>query len=343
MVCAHFCTNAQAMAAGDARRLGYPARQSRLWLPRSGSVPSRLHEDLLRLFQNRPALAAEVARWALHAELPEFAEARIDSATLNDLRPAEYRADCVVVLLREQPVLGIIVEAQLGRDEEKAFTWPAYVCNLRSRIRCPVCLLVLTADDGVARWAARTIDLGGGNRFAPWVLSLSDIPEISDDAQAKADPELAVLSAVAHGGDEDFEKSARIARSATAALLDLDADRSLMYHDMVLASLSEAAREVLQAMIPDKYEFKSDFAKHYFGLGQAQGLSQGEAQGRAEGQAEGLVQGRAELVLRLLARRFGEVPQAVQTSLRHADIEALDRIGERLLTARSLADALDPR
>ncbi|MHB1540739.1 MAG: DUF4351 domain-containing protein [Steroidobacteraceae bacterium] len=132
-------------------------------------------------------------------------------------------------------------------------------------------------------------------------------------------------------------------RSATSALLDLDADRSLMYHDRVLASLSEAAREVLQAMIPDKYEFKSDFAKHYFGLGQAQGLSQGEAQGRAEGQAEGLVQGRAELVLRLLARRFGEVPQAVQTSLRHADIEALDRIGERLLTARSLAEALDPR
>jgi hypothetical protein len=309
----------------------------------------------LRLFQNRPALAAEVARWALHAELPEFAEARIDSATLNDLRPAEYRADCVVALLREQPVLGIIVEAQLGRDEEKAFTWPAYVGNLRSRIRCPVCLLVLTADDGVARWAARTIDLGSGNRFAPWVLSLSDIPEISDDAQAKADPELAVLSAVAHVDDEDFEKSARIARAAEAALLDLDADRSLMHHDMVLASLSESAREVLQAMIPDKYEFKSDFAKHYFGLGQAQGLTQGlsqgeaqghaqgHAQGRAEGQAEGLVQRRAELVLRQLARRFGEVPQAVQTSPRHADIETLDRIGERLLSARSLAEALDPR
>ena len=87
-------------------------------------MPSRLHEDLLRLFQNRPTLAAEVARSALHAELPEFAEARIDSASLNDLRPAEYRADCVVVLLQDQPVLGIIVEVQLGRDEEKAFAWP---------------------------------------------------------------------------------------------------------------------------------------------------------------------------------------------------------------------------
>ena len=310
-------------------------------------MPSRLHEDLLRLFQNRPALAAEVAQRALHAELPEFAEARIDSATLNDLRPAEYRADCVVLLLRDQPVLGIIVEVQLGRDEEKAFTWPAYVSNLRNRIRSPVCLLVLAADDTVARWAGRAIDLGGGNQFVPWVLSLSGVPEIADEAHAKADPELAVLSAVAHGADEDFEKSARIALAAQAALRDLDADRSLMYHDMLLAGLSEAAREVLQAMMPERYEYQSEFAKRHYAQGQAQGQAlgqaQGLAQGLAQGQAEGLVQGRAELVLRQLARRFGELPEALPVSLRHARIEELDRIGERLLTARSLEAALDPR
>jgi flagellar biosynthesis/type III secretory pathway protein FliH len=192
-------------------------------------------------------------------------------------------------------------------------------------------LLVLTADDAVARWAGRAIDLGGGNQFVPWVLSLSGVPEISDEAQAKADPELAVLSAVAHGADEDFEKSARIALAAQAALLDLDADRSLMYHDMLLAGLSEAAREVLQAMMPDRYEYQSDFAKRHY------------AQGQAQGQTQGLVQGRAELVLRQLARRFGELPETLQTSLRHASIEELDRIGERLLTARSLEEALDPR
>lgn len=33
-------------------------------------MPSRPHEDLLRLFQNRPSLAAEVARPVLHAEPP---------------------------------------------------------------------------------------------------------------------------------------------------------------------------------------------------------------------------------------------------------------------------------
>ena len=104
-----------------------------------------------------------------------------------------------------------------------------------------------------------------------------------------------------------------------------------MYHDMVLASLSEAAREVLQAMMPDRYEYQSDFAKRHY------------AQGQAQGQTQGLVQGRAELVLRQLARRFGELPETLQTSLRHASIEELDRIGERLLTARSLEEALDPR
>ncbi len=89
-------------------------------------MPSRSHKDLLRLFQNRPALVAEIARSALHAELPEFAEARIDSANLNDLRPAEYRADCVVLLLRDQPVLGMIVEVQLNSDEEKGSGRPCH-------------------------------------------------------------------------------------------------------------------------------------------------------------------------------------------------------------------------
>jgi hypothetical protein len=134
-------------------------------------MPSRLHEDLLRLFENRPALAAELAREALNAKLPEYREARVDSANLSDIRPAEYRADLVILLSQDRPVQGIVVEVQLARDEEKEYVWPAYVCNLRNRIRSPVCLLVITVDDGVARWASRWIDLGGDGRFRPWVLS----------------------------------------------------------------------------------------------------------------------------------------------------------------------------
>jgi len=64
-----------------------------------------------------------------------------------------------------------------------------------------VCLLVITTDDAVARWAARAIDLGGGNRFTPLVLGPSGTPVVENRAQARADPALAVLSAMAHGRD----------------------------------------------------------------------------------------------------------------------------------------------
>jgi hypothetical protein len=49
-------------------------------------------------------------------------------------------------------------------------------------------LLVIAAEENVARWAGKIIELGGGNRFLPWVLSLSGIPEITDEERAKEDP-----------------------------------------------------------------------------------------------------------------------------------------------------------
>ena len=88
-------------------------------------------------------------------------------------------------------------------------------------------------------------------------------------------------------------------------------------------------------MDPAKYEYQSDFAKRYIGLGRAEG----HAEGRAEGQAEG----RAALLQRLLTRRFGALPAEVTGRLSAATIEELDAIGERLLSAQSLEEALGPR
>jgi hypothetical protein len=315
-------------------RAGFASRQlifaastmpSVLELPTSSAsgMPSRLHEDLLRLFQNRPALAAELASRALRAELPEYTEVRVDSANLSDLRPAEYRADLVILLMQSAPVHGIIVEVQLARNEDKEYAWPAYVCNLRSRVRCPVCLLVVTLNEGVARWASRTIELGGENRFRPWVLGPSGVPEIADAEKAKEDPELAVLSAVAHGEDRDISKAVQIALAAEVALLGLDEERSTLYSDMLFDALSEAARRALRDMNLPKYEYKTEFARRYFGQGEAKG--------------------RAEIVLRQLTLRFGSIPDAVRARIEGASIEELDGIAERLLTAGSLGEALDPR
>jgi hypothetical protein len=191
-------------------------------------MPSHLHEALLLLFHNRPALAPELLREALQVQLPDYTDVRIDSADLTDIQPAEYRADLVVLLLRDTPVLGIVLEVQLSSDEDKRYVWPVYVANLRARIRCPVCLLVIAGDEAVARWAGKAVELGGGNRFVPWVLGPSGVPEITDKERAIEDPELAVLSAMAHAQDPNTDKSARIALLAQMVSLGLDAERSTL-------------------------------------------------------------------------------------------------------------------
>jgi predicted transposase YdaD len=133
---------------------------------------------------------------------------------------------------------------------------------------------------------------------------------------------------MAHGRDTDIGKAARIAAAAGEASLGLDEDRSRLYVDLVLASLSEAARRELQAMDPAKYEYQSEFARRYV------------AQGRIEGKAEGRLEGRADLLVRLLTLRFGPLSDDVRTQISAASIEQLDAIGERLLAARSLQEAL---
>jgi len=275
---------------------------------------------LLLLFRNCPSLAARLIRDTLGIELPQYAEARLDSAELTDVQPAEYRADLVVQLFSGTPVLGIIVEVQLSVDERKHFSWPAYVANLRARLKCPVCLLVFTTEDAVAQWAARPIELGGGNQFVPLVLALSSIPVMTDEKNAFAEPELAVLSAMAHGSKPDIEQSVRIATLAQTASNALDPDRSKLYFDLVMRSLNATVKQRLKQMLPFKYEYQSDFAKHYV--------------------AEGEARGRVALVTRLLTLRFGELSPELKGQIAKKSADELDLIVERALTASSPQEAL---
>jgi hypothetical protein len=252
---------------------------------------------------------------------------RIDSADLTEMRPTEYRADLVVSLVDREPVHAIVVEAQLSRDPRKRFAWPAYVTSLRARLELPVSLLVVTADDTTARWAGQPIDLGSGNVFRPLVLGPSGVPAITEETEARAAPELAVFAAIAHGRDSDARRAARIAFAAQAGTLVLDDARGGMYCDLVFDLLSEAAQTELRAMDPAKYQYRSEFAKRYFG------------QGRAEGE----LHGRAALLQRQLALRFGPLTTTTLEHLFAASIDELDAIGERLLSARSLEEALGSR
>ena len=64
---------------------------------------------------------------------------------------------------------------------------------------------------------------------------------------------------------------------------------------------------------------------------------------REEGRAEGEAKGRAEVVIKQLTLRFGPLSASTEARVRAASIAELDRIAERVLSARSLAEVLEPQ
>jgi hypothetical protein len=236
------------------------------------------HEALARLFRDRPELAPEMLR-LFGVPLPDYQEARVESADFNQFAPIEFRADLVVLLVDGKPVLGIVIEVQLSEKAEKRLTWPVYVSTLRARMGCPACVLVVAPDAGVARWAAAPIDIGPGARLQPIVLGPSAVPIVVDADAARQEPELAVLSALAHAEDADADLAARIALTAMVACLSLDTEAALFYADVIRNALGPAARVALEALMqdPQHREFQSDFARKYTAIGRAEGKAEGEA------------------------------------------------------------------
>src|SRR5690606_19016826 len=213
-------------------------------------------------------------------------------------------ADLVALLIDGNPVLGIIVEVQLQPDRRKRFSWPVYVTGLRARLECPCCLLVVTASENTATWAQEPIPLGPGAQLVPLVVAPNGIPIVTDPERAMQDPELAVLSVMAHGHG-DVSTALKIALSAVQGTAALDEDTRVLYFDLIEAALSEAARKAFE-MLPQGYQF------------QGPTFNKGKLEGRAEGKAEGQAQGMATSLLEILdARGFSvtdDMRESVQSS-----------------------------
>jgi hypothetical protein len=228
------------------------------------------------LFRNRPQLAADLLGNVLNVTVPEFDDVQAESGDLTEVVPSEFRADVVVVLRTDRPVLGVVVEVQRGRDPQKRWSWPLYVTSLRARIECPTVLLVVCVDAAVASWCAKSIPIGHpGWALRPLVLGPDSIPAVTDADEAENLPELAVLSAMVHGSQR-FEVLDALHKGV---LCDVDDERAQLYADVVLAALqTEYARSYLEGLlIAEKYEYQSSFAKRYFAEGEARGEARGEA------------------------------------------------------------------
>jgi hypothetical protein len=303
-------------------------------------MPSMAHEILVDLFKNRPSLAAEMLAEVLGVSLPAYTEARIASADLTQIQPAEYRADTVVILFDGKvSVRVIIVEVQLAIDTRKRMTWPVYVTVSRAIHGCPAALLVVAPDPVVAGWCAEPIETGAPDFvLRPPVLRRSAVPVVTDPEEASRRPELGVLSAMAHG---ESEQGATIAAAVLPAIRGLDEERARFYYDLVYNSMNDAARRALETMMKG-YEYQSDFAKKYVAQGRAEGLTEGLTKGITEGLTKGRTEEAARNLLTVLRARGIAVPDAVRERiLAQKDPERLERWLEKAVVASSIAAVLD--
>jgi len=281
-------------------------------------MPRFTHEALVQLVRAAPEAIAWLLREVLAVDLPAHVQAHVTATEIVDLNLAEYRADVVLTFgPAEQPDEALVVEAQGSPDPRKRVRWPVYVAGVRARLGCPVTLVVLTLDEDVAQWCRAPIDLGRQRGWLyPLVIGPQQIPVITDIEQARRMPELAVLSAAAHG----HEPAEHIAHASLLAVHDLDSEHSLVYPDFVLARLGEVARAALELLMPPKgYEYQSDFARKYYG--------------------EGMIKGEARTLLKMLRLKGFEVSPELQSRVETCtDLAQLDLWIERILAAQSLAD-----
>jgi hypothetical protein len=279
-------------------------------------MPTLLHEGLIQLVREKPEFVAELLRGVLHVEVPTFTEARLAEANFNELIPTEYRADAVVLLIESKPVFGCIFEAQLSDDPQKRFSWPMYAVSARARFECPFVLVVATPDRATARWAAKPIDLGAGQLWAPLVVGPDGIPVIIDAEQAKRGPELAVLSLMAHGKG-DTQTAVSIALAATASLDQLSEEQRVLYLALIESALGDAAKKAFE-MHPQTEKLMSSWQRGSF----------------EKGQAEGSARSRAADVLDVLdARGLPVTPEQRERILGSSDLEQLKTWLRRAVTA----------
>lgn len=301
-------------------------------------VVSHLHETLIRLLHDSPNFLA-----VLLSRNPAFDQTSCRQVTMVSenatlLQLMERRVDGVAEV---HDGLGrrliVAVEVQLAVKEDKTFSWPTYVARLRERMRCPVALLVLCVDKRTADWGRQPIELGPGSVITPLVVGPDDIPRVVDAADPDVGVEMTVLSTIFHGDKPGGEE---VIDAMTVALSTIDPDVAADYTEYALGLLQDGrARNYLEVLMTTAtFEYQSEFTRRL----KAEGEAIGEARGEAIGEARGEARGEAKSLLRLLALRGVEVPEAVRERITSCgDTVVLERWFDRAMEADSAWELFD--
>ena len=103
----------------------------------------------------------------------------------------------------------------------------------------------------------------------------------------------------------------------------------------IRALLMQLPTDLEQRLLQEVYTLERNVSMPYVTSAERFGIEKGRQEGRQEGEAA--------LLKRLLARRFGALPDAVQVRLTTADVDQLEEWAIKVLDAESLDEVFDQR
>jgi hypothetical protein len=278
-------------------------------------MPTMSHQALASLFRDRPELGMFLFQTCTGTSLPAGAQVEPYITQFTDLNPPEYTADAAYLIKDGDEVKdAVIVEVQLSQSQDKRASWLQYVATAHRKLLRPVTVMVLAVTEEMARWCEEPHRYDRlGNSFRPLVIGPHVIPRVTDLEQARALPELAVLSVAAHGHEPNAEE---IGIPALLACRSLDNHLAARYADCIYEWLNQGARRALEEHYKNMqgYEFQNEFFRR------------------------AAAEGEQKLLTRQLGLKFGELPEWALQQLRSASGADIERWAERILVAGTLED-----
>jgi predicted transposase YdaD len=334
----------------------------------------RPHDTLFRYAFERP----EIAEGELRALLPPEVVAALDFTTLTlepgslaDPEFAQLETDLLyrVELEGEESFVFILFEHQSSPDALMPYRMLRYMVRIWERWwrsqpsvprRLPV-IVPLVLSNAERSWsAARSLSelyAAPGSVLVALGPHLLDFSLRIDDLAAESSVALRARAGLPPlGGLALFAlQRARWAQDIVAELADwMDPMRDLIATPQGLEDFRLVIRyihgtadfplrqllELVRQLGSRAEEIAMTAAERLKAEGRAEGEAKGRAEGKAEGEARGKVSGQAELLLKQLSLRFGELPNDARARVATASLEQLAVYAERVLSAPSLDDVL---
>jgi len=244
----------------------------------------------------------------------------------------------------------IHIEVQGQRDKDFAERLFTYNYRLYDRYRRPVATLAVLADEQPS-WKPDRFgyELFGCRHYLEFpTVKLMDYANRIEDLLR--DPNPFALVTAAHLLTQQTRNDAEARYAAkwrlSRMLYERDWDKQRIVDlfaviDWLLHLPTELEHRLWQALSELERNANMPYVTSVQRLGHEEGRREGRREGRQEGRREGRQEGEASLLQRLLTRRFGSLPPAIQTRLAQASISELDTWGERILDAATLDEVFE--